>query len=144
MSRLLYSCQKCAEEVGEGEDNNGRHPYCGGELDPIGETEDATMSNHNESKLPKWAQRELGCLRARIDQLGGFDEVVRGDRLASENKQLKEELEAASDIITQIIMLPVAIQSRHNGDPINVDTIMEYIQEIRKEAALLVFKGQKR
>ncbi len=41
MSRILYVCKKCGEEVGEGEqDHNGRHPYCGGELDPVGEVDD--------------------------------------------------------------------------------------------------------
>jgi hypothetical protein len=35
--RILYTCQKCGAEVGEGEgDHNGRHPYCGGQLDPMG------------------------------------------------------------------------------------------------------------
>ena len=36
--RTLYTCQKCGEPVGEGEqDRNGRHAYCGGELVPTGE-----------------------------------------------------------------------------------------------------------
>jgi hypothetical protein len=34
----LYVCQRCGEEVGEGEatDYHGRHAYCGGQLDPAG------------------------------------------------------------------------------------------------------------
>lgn len=35
--RTLFACQKCGEEVGDGEDHNGRHANCGGSLDPIGE-----------------------------------------------------------------------------------------------------------
>jgi hypothetical protein len=36
--RMLYVCQKCGDEVGEGEqDHRGRHPICGGTLDPVGE-----------------------------------------------------------------------------------------------------------
>jgi hypothetical protein len=36
--RILFSCQRCGEEVGEGEqDRNGKHAYCGGTIDPIGE-----------------------------------------------------------------------------------------------------------
>ena len=39
--RTLYACQKCGEEVGDGEqDYRGRHAYCGGTLDPIGEIDD--------------------------------------------------------------------------------------------------------
>lgn len=41
MGRLLYACQKCGEEVGDGEqDHSGRHAICGGTLDPIGECDD--------------------------------------------------------------------------------------------------------
>lgn len=41
MKHKLYVCQRCGEEVGEGEEDvNGRHPYCGGELDPAGEVEE--------------------------------------------------------------------------------------------------------
>lgn len=41
MNRTLYACQKCGEEVGEGEqDYRGRHQNCGGSLDPIGECND--------------------------------------------------------------------------------------------------------
>jgi hypothetical protein len=36
--RALYVCQKCGQEVGEGEkDSHHRHAYCGGSLDPNGE-----------------------------------------------------------------------------------------------------------
>jgi hypothetical protein len=39
--RTLFVCQKCGEEVGEGEqDHRGRHPSCGGTLDPVGECDD--------------------------------------------------------------------------------------------------------
>jgi hypothetical protein len=36
--RTLFACQRCGEEVGDGEqDHNGRHQNCGGALDPVGE-----------------------------------------------------------------------------------------------------------
>jgi hypothetical protein len=36
--RTLFSCQKCGDLVGDGEqDHNNRHPNCGGALDPMGE-----------------------------------------------------------------------------------------------------------
>jgi hypothetical protein len=39
--RTLFVCDKCGEEVGDGEqDHNGRHPICGGSLSPIGECAD--------------------------------------------------------------------------------------------------------
>ena len=52
MSRTLYVCQKCGDEVGEGEqDYRGRHPNCGGQLDPIGECpedeEDGSTGGHS-------------------------------------------------------------------------------------------------
>lgn len=35
--RTLYMCQKCGEEFGEGEQNNGMCPHCmKGQGDPIG------------------------------------------------------------------------------------------------------------
>lgn len=38
MARELMACQKCGEEFGLGEENNGRCPHCGkGFGDPIGE-----------------------------------------------------------------------------------------------------------
>lgn len=39
--RAIFACKRCGEEVSEGEeDHNRRHPYCGGELDPIGDVEE--------------------------------------------------------------------------------------------------------
>lgn len=36
--RILYACQHCGEEFGEGEQDNGACPYCGCRgLDPVGE-----------------------------------------------------------------------------------------------------------
>lgn len=36
--RTLFVCQRCGEEVGDGEqDHNRRHQNCGGALDPNGE-----------------------------------------------------------------------------------------------------------
>lgn len=41
MGRQLYICQKCGEQCDDGDkDHTGRHTYCGGQLDPNGETED--------------------------------------------------------------------------------------------------------
>jgi hypothetical protein len=41
--RILYACQRCGEEVGEGEQSNGRCPFCNcPALDPIGECEEDT------------------------------------------------------------------------------------------------------
>jgi hypothetical protein len=52
--RILYTCQKCGEEVGEGEqDLHGRHAICGGSLDPNGICEDDDLATPD----PKETQR---------------------------------------------------------------------------------------
>jgi hypothetical protein len=39
--RILYACQVCGEEFGEGEENFGRCPHCNkGFGDPVGECEE--------------------------------------------------------------------------------------------------------
>ncbi|OGR25914.1 MAG: hypothetical protein A2139_14230 [Desulfobacca sp. RBG_16_60_12] len=40
MSRKLYVCQSCDAEIGDGEDDNGRCPYCFGRLDLVEEGEE--------------------------------------------------------------------------------------------------------
>ena len=57
--RPLYVCQKCGEEVGEGEqDHRGRHPICGGQLDQIGYCDDFFDDNNSEAVLDEVRRKD--------------------------------------------------------------------------------------
>ena len=66
--RTLYACQKCGEEVGEGEkDINGRCPYClSWSLDPIGVCDDDDDSETPDQQAKPAVTEETSIKKSEI------------------------------------------------------------------------------